>query len=187
MSGATNTANAQCLSTSAETNTFNQYIASCRKGPDVTRAANFFGNANQDFKEAYQLVKAEYDNLITTGNGTNDLATLSGTTVSQTDSRISSLTKKKDLLLAEIKAIKAQGEAADRSFMNEIVNGNPQAGPIPSLQDMSLLLFWFAWIVMLVTLVGVRWSSAGFTGAVYTFVILFLVTMVVYGILQQVA
>jgi hypothetical protein len=187
MSGATNTTNAQCLSTSAETNTFNRYIQSCRTTPDNSRVTNFFGNANQDFKSAFELAKAEYDNLITTGNGTNDLATLSGSTVAQTDSRISALTKKKDLLLAEIKAIKAQGEAADRSFMNEIVNGNPQAGPIPSLQDMALLLFWFAWLVMIVTLLGVRWSSAGFTGAVSTFIILFLVTIVVYAILQQVA
>jgi hypothetical protein len=52
---------------------------------------------------------------------------------------------------------------------------------------MSLLLFWFAWIVMMTTLVGVRWSSGGMTGALYTFVILFLVTVVLYALLQQIA
>ena len=179
--------NAMCLTGTSQSNTFQEYLTACRTNDDSSRANNFFTDVNNNFKSTFESLKAEYDNLITMGNGTNDLATLSGTTITQTDGRLSAFTKKKDLLLAEIKAVKAQGEAADRSFMNEIVNGNPQGSSVPSLQDISLLLFWFAWIVMVVVLLGVRFSSGGIKGLLVTFVVLFLVTIAMYALLLQLA
>jgi hypothetical protein len=69
------------------------------------------------------------------------------------------------------------------------MNGNPQEESIPTLQDGALMIFWFGWLVMALTLVAVRWFSpqGNWKAGAFTAILLFLVTICVYALLQQVA
>jgi hypothetical protein len=180
-----NTRDAKC--TTPNSTSFTEYLATCKQDGYDAQLNNFF--ANVQYTQSIQKEKDEFTDLIATGQGIADMAGLSQTTITDVQTRNSVLQKKKDLLDAEIKAIKAQGDAADRSFMDNVVYGNPKSGSAPSLQDLALLLFWFAWIFMAIVLVAVRWFSpnGNWTSALFTFSVLAFVTLFIYAILQQVA
>jgi hypothetical protein len=177
--------------------TLSQYVNECRPQQDNLFVNNFFnmsyadgkGGVKTAFKAQFESVRAQTDDLIRSGDGIASMSSLTGTTASSVNTRINSLQKKKDMLLAEIKATQAQAEGADRGFLDSIMNGNPQEESIPTLQDASLMIFWFGWLVMALTLIAVRWFSpeGGWRAGAFTAILLFLVTICVYALLQQVA
>ena len=186
---AVNQTNATCLPNTSQTNTFRQYITQCRTASDTARATNFFSNSIQSYKDTFQSLRAQFDDLIVLGNSVNTLTTASGQTATGVDTQISEHQKKKDKLLAEIQSLRRQSEATDKSFLEDVMHGTPQEEIAPSLQDAVLLLFWFGWTVMALTLVGIRWMSPGGTykAGLFTFAVLFLITICIYAILQKVA
>ena len=186
---ATNQQNAKCLPNTNETKAFQTYVSQCRTAQDTTRAMNFFSNSIQDYKSIFQSLRAQFDDLIVLGNNVNTLTNASGQTASGVDIQISEHQKKKDTLLAEIQHYRRQSEAADKSFLEDVMHGTPQEEVAPSLQDAVLLLFWFGWTLMVLTLVGIRWMSPGGTykAGLFTFAVLFLVTICLYAIIQKVA
>ena len=60
---------------------------------------------------------------------------------------------------------------------------------IPNLQDLTLLVFWFGWLFMIVTIVAVRWFSpgGGWKAGSFTMGLMLLVTMCVYALIVQIA
>lgn len=186
---ATNQRNATCLPNTNQTKAFQTYVSQCRTASDTARATNFFSNSIQDYKNIFQSLRAQFDDLIVLGNNVNTLTNASGQTVSGIDTQISEHQKKKDKLLAEIQHYRRQSEAADKSFLEDVMHGTPQEEVAPSLQDAVLLLFWFGWTVMIATLVGIRWMSPGgnYKAGLFTFAVLFLLTVCLYAIIQKVA
>ncbi len=190
MSLGTNTSDARCLSGTAETQTFQQYIQQCRKSQDTTRSQQFFSESKRGYKDLFQTLRAQYDDLLVTGNSLHSLVELAGATTNGANSQIDALQKRKDILIAEIKANKRVGEAADKSFLEDIMHGRqPQPEQIPTLQDGVLLLFWFGWILMMITLVVVRFLApgGGLTSGLFSIVLLVLVTITLFALLKQVA
>lgn len=120
----------------------------------------------------------------------NSLVGLAGATTDGANRQLDTLTKRKDELLAQINQYRIVGGAADKSFLEDIMHDRaPKKEVAPSLQDVTLLLFWFGWLVMAATLVAVRWLSpdGNWRSAAFTLVILLLVTVCMYAILKQVA
>jgi hypothetical protein len=190
MSLGTNQNDARCLSGTAETQTFQQYIQQCRKTQDTTRSLQFFSESKRGYKELFQTLRAQYDDILVTGNSLNALVELAGATTNGANAQLNTLQKRKDVLLAEIKGQKRAGEAADKSFLEDIMHGRqPQPETIPSLQDGVLLLFWFGWILMMITLVVVRFLApgGGVKSGLFSLVLLVLVTIALFGLLKQVA
>jgi hypothetical protein len=185
----TNTTNAQCLGSSQLAQSFTQYVQQCRTSTgDVSRTNNMFPVARA-FKNNFTDLRSQFDDMLTTGNSMSALANLSGATVSGADQQIRQLEEKKGGLLSEINKQRRISESADRTFLEDIMNGTPQQQTAPTLQDVTLLLFWFGWLTLTILLVYVRWASpgGGWKSGLFTLALLAFVTICVYALLIRVA
>jgi hypothetical protein len=184
-----NQKNATCLPNTTQTRAFQSYVSQCRTAQDTARATNFFSNAIQEYKGTFQSLRAQFDDLILLGNKVNTLTSATGQTVNGVDGQIGDLQKKKDTILAEIQLHRRSSDAADKTFLEDVMHGTPKEEVAPSMQDAVLLLFWFGWTVMIATLVGIRWMSPGgnYKAGLFTFAVLFLITICMYAIIQKVA
>jgi cell division protein FtsB len=189
MAGSTNLTNAQCTLGTSQTNTFDNYIKTCRTNNDTARANNFFNTSTANFNDSFETLRAQFDNLLISGSSVSTLADLSGATGKDANRQLDSLQKRKDTLRAEIKTLRSQVEGIDRQFLDDIMNGTPKYEVAPSLQDGTLLLFWFAWIIMSITIVAVRWLSptGGWKAGTFTLLLMLLVTICIHALLTQVA
>jgi hypothetical protein len=185
----TNQKNAICLTGTQESTSFNKYISQCRSSDDTARSTNFFSESAAVIQGQFQALRAQTDDLIRTGDSINSMMNLTGNTVKNADSRIMSLTKKKETLLQTIKDKRRIIDSADKSFLEDIMHHKPKAEFAPSLQDATLLLFWSGWIVMVFTITAIRWFSPGgtFQAGATTFLLMALVTFALYSLLVQVA
>jgi hypothetical protein len=186
---ATDTKDAMCLSGTSQTATFNDYITKCRSTNDTRMSTNFFSEAKENIKSTFESLRAQFDDLIMTGDSIDTMANLTGTTTGAVDNQILELRQKKENLLKEIKHYKRISDSANKTFLEDIYNGTPQKELAPSLQDVAMLLFWFSWIVMIFTLTAVRWFSPGGTwrAGLFTLLLLLLVSVCVYALLVRVA
>ena len=180
--------NATCLSTSAQTSQFKSYINTCTGSinqNDAAVAATFLSESINKYKDIFNSHRAQYDDLVITGN---NLAAMSGNT-GDMDSQINKLAMQKSKLQREIDANRAESGAYDQSFLEDIYNGTPEKKLAPTLQDVALLLFWFGWLIMSIVLIAVRVMSPGgsFKAGLFVFVILLLTTLCVYAIINYVA
>jgi hypothetical protein len=185
----TNAANAKCLLNTSETQNFNSYVTQCRTTSDITRANNLFTPSVAQFKDTFAGLRAEYDSLLVAGNNTSVMASLAGTTTASANDQLNELSRKKDRLLSQIKATRVEAEAADRGFMDSVMHVPEKKPWIPNLQDLTLLVFWFGWLFMVVTIVSVRWFSPGGTwmAGVFTLGLMLLVTICIYALIVQIA
>lgn len=180
--------NAKCLSGPVVTN-FNEYVRDCRTDADKSRANNFFSESKQKFKDIFRDFRAQYDDLVITGDQFSTLARLSGASAGEANTRLNALSKKKTELLAEIKSYRRISDSSDKTFLEDIMNGRPEKTITPTLQDSVLLLFWFGWLVMSITLVAVRWGSpgGGWRAGTFTLLLMLLVTLFIFALLNQIA
>lgn len=185
----TNATNAKCLLNTAETQNFNTYVSQCRTTSDITRANNLFTPSVAQFKDSFAGLRGQYDSLFLAGTNTSIMASLAGTSTTSANQQINDLSKKKDYMLAEIKAKRSQVEAADRGFMDSVMNVPDKKPWIPNLQDLTLLVFWFGWLFMVITIISVRWFSPGGTwkAGLFTLGLMAIVTLCVYALIAQVA
>jgi hypothetical protein len=185
----TNTLDATCLPGTGESTTFEQYVKRCRTAQDQQRANNFFSESIAQYKESFEQLRAQYDDLIVSGDSMNSLLSLSGGTVSAANNQINQLTKKKDMLKAEKDSIERQSQAADKSFLEEVMHGTPKPELAPGLDDIVLLLFWVSWLILGIALISVRTFSpmGGWRSALFSLTLLLLITVCLYGVLKQVA
>lgn len=180
--------NAVCLSgAQLGTLTFPQYVQQCLKDGDLTSVETNFAYLQSKFIDSYTSVKAQYDDLIITH--TNVLNLASGSNRTNLDTSIQSLTKKKTALEDTLKRYKSEAEAKNQSFLDSILQGRPQETLAPTLQDATLMLFWFGWILLGATLIFVRWLSPGgsWRSALFATILLLLATLSIYAVLQKVA
>jgi hypothetical protein len=189
MAAATNLTNAQCTLGTSQTNTFDNYIKTCRTNADTARANNFFNPSNNNFIDSFTTLRAQFDNLIISGDAVSVLADMAGSTNSDANRQLDSLQKRKDYLKTQIQNLRSETEGIDRQFLDDIMNGTPKYEVAPSLQDGTLLLFWFAWVVMLSVIVAVRWlsPSGGWKAGVFTLLLMLLVSICLHALLTQVA
>jgi hypothetical protein len=167
--------------------TFPQYVQQCLKGNDLASVETNFSYLESKFIDSYEKLKAQYDDLIITNNNVKNLSQRSG--IDTVNQSIQSLTKKKNQLEEELKRYKSEAEAKNQSFLDSILQGRPQETLAPTLQDATLMLFWFGWILLGATLIFVRWLSPGGTwrSALFATVLLLLATLSIYAVLQKVA
>lgn len=168
---------------------FNTYVSVCRTTSDTARANTFFSNSTAVYKDTFQKLRAQYDDLLVTGDATNTMADLAGTSTSQTNTELNTLAKKQDLLKAEIDSYRRKAEMADKTFLEDILHGTPKEELTPTLQDVSLLLFWTGYAILALALVAVRFGSpgGGWRAGLVAFVLMLLVTLVLYALLKQIA
>jgi hypothetical protein len=180
--------NAVCLNgTQLGALTFPQYVQQCLKDGDLTSVETNFAYLQNKFIDSYTSSKAQYDDLIITH--TNILNLASGSDRTNLDASTQSLIKKKKQLEDDLKRYKSEAEAKNQSFLDSILQGRPQETLAPTLQDATLMLFWFGWILLGATLILVRWLSpgGGWRSALFATVLLLLATLSIYAVLQKVA
>lgn len=168
---------------------FAKYVSDCRDAADTRLATQFFSNSARNIKKTFQDSRDQYTDLIVTGDNMINVANLSGNSLAGVNQRLNELSKKKDLLVAEIQKYRGLAEAADKTFLDDIMHGPPKEELTPSLQDATLMLFWIGWIFISLTLVAVRWGSpgGGWKNGLFTLAIVLLVTMCLFALLKQVA
>jgi hypothetical protein len=184
------TADATCLANSLESNTFNTYITKCRTQADNTRSTHFFSESLNEIKDSFAQQRSHFDNLIHTGNSLHTLGSLSQNTKGGVDTRIRDLTEETKTLNTKLQKYRTISSSSDKSFLEDIMNGKtPQKELTPSLQDVTLLLFWFGWTFIIITLTAVRWFSPQGTWkeGLSTLFLLLLITFCLYSILVYIA
>lgn len=186
---ALNTTNAICTSGQQEGSVFNTYISQCRTQTDTNRAQQFFTSSKEKLVNSFEELNAQFNELITAGNSMNDLMGSTIGTAQDLNKRINELTKKRDILQSEIKHYRGLSESSDKSFLEDIMHRKPKEELAPSLQDATLLLFSFGWLVLMFTLVYIRIFSpeGSLRAGGFTFVLLLLVTILVYGLIKNLA
>ena len=178
-----------CLGGTNETKAFQSYLGKCRTNADTTRATNFFSESLQSIKDTFHSLRAQGDDLLILGESVMSVASLSGNSLDAVNTRIRGLYNEKKELQEERDRYQHHSKISDKSFLEDVLNGTPQAKTAPSLQDVTLLLFWFGWIVIVFTLTAVRWFSPGgsWKAGVFTLLLLILVTACLYSLLIQIA
>jgi len=123
------------------------------------------------------------------GDAIMTVSNLSGNSLEGVDSRITDLQNKKKELQKTIDTHRRQTNSTDKTFLEDVMNGTPQKQTAPTLQDATLLLFWFGWIVIVITLISVRWFSPGgsWQAGLITLLLLVLVSACLYSLLVQIA
>ena len=188
----TTTPNALCANGAQYQTNFNQYVTQCRDTADTRLADQFFSNSKAQYKSIFETLRAQSTDFLLTGDNIMTVSSLSGNSGATVNSRLDELTKKKDIITADIRKYRSLAEAADKTFLDDIMHGPPKKELAPSLQDASLLLFCVGWLFITLTLVAVRWGSyrnggGGWKNGLFTLAVMLLVTMCLYALLKQVA
>ena len=185
----TSTPNALCANGAQYQTNFNNYVTQCRSADDTRVANQFFSNSKVNYKSIFETLRAQCTDFILTANNLMSVSSLSGNSTTGVNSRLNELSKKKDLLTTEIQNYRSIAEAADKTFLDDILHGPPKKELAPSLQDASLLLFWLGWLFITITLVAVRLGSpgGGWKNGLFALAVMLLVTICLYALLKQVA
>jgi hypothetical protein len=185
----TNNQNATCLNGTGETQSFQQYISKCRSAKDTQRANNFFSSSIEEYKSIFEGLRAQFDDLIITGDSMSSLVNLAGATTIKANGQIDALSKRKDVLKSEIHHYRQKEQTSDKNFLEDIMHKTPKKEITSTLQDAVLLLFWFGWIVLCSILIIVRYTSPGgsITSAAFSFVLVLMVTVCIFALLNAVA
>jgi len=174
---------AQCLPNSAESTQFLNYINSCRTQQDTTIATTFLSQSIEKYIGLFDTHRAHYNDLMITADSLNsNIGNSNGLNI-----EMDTMAKQKAKLKHEIERYRTDSKSSDKTFLEDIYNKTSKKEFAPSLQDLALLLFWFSWLVISITLIVVRWSTGGWKAGLFSAVILLLVTVCVFAILVQVA
>jgi hypothetical protein len=184
------TENATCLNGQNVGNmTFETYVNTCLKDGDRTKLNTLFNEFGDKIGLTYNAAWREFSALMATYDGINTFKTNTNSTTTDADATLVTLNKKKEELKEELKRYRSEAEAKNQSFLDSILQGTPKETLTPTLQDATLLLFWFGWILLGVTLIFVRWFSpgGGWKSGLFATLLLLLVTLCLYAVLQKVA
>jgi hypothetical protein len=181
----TDRGSATCLPNSTESQQFQQYLQKCRTSQDTRIANTFLSSTIEKYITLFDSYRAQFTDLII---NTDNLYALTSNTSSLNDEH-TALQKQKDKLKDQITYYRRNAGASDKTFLEDIYKETPQKQLSPSLQDAILLLFWFGWLVMSITLIFVRWTSpgGGWKAGLFVTMVLVLVTLCIFAILVQVA
>ena len=183
------TPDGRCVTGTDIPNNFQTYMDVCRSKDVKDVSSNFFEQSTRTIQEQFITVRAQSLDLITTGDSVDAVMNLSGNSGSEVKKRIDTLGKQNRELLQSIDEKRRIADSADKSFIEDIMHKTPRKELAPSIQDGVLLLFWFGWVTMMVTLVVIRWFSPGGTwkAGLFTFLLLTILTICVYGLLLRIA
>ncbi len=185
--------NAICMSTTniVQDKKLDQIINDCLNstGDSATKVNTIFKSLESQFIDAWVQSREVFNKLSYTYDGIKNLKQNTNSTITDADATITTLTKKKERLSEELKRYRSEAEAKNQSFLDSILQGTPKETLTPTLQDATLLLFWFGWILLGVTLIFVRWMSpgGGWKSGLFATLLLLLVTLCLYAVLQKVA
>lgn len=181
----TATTDAKCTNNSIETTQFKSYINSCRTPEDLRRATTFIGNTIEKYVTLFDSYRSQFTDLMISADGLNN----SMGNADSINQQISGLQETKNKLKKEIEEYRVLSNNSDKTFLEDIYYGTPKKLLAPTVQDITLLIFWFSWLIMSIVLIIVRTVSegGGWKSGLFSFVILLLVTVCIFAILQQVA
>ena len=119
----------------------------------------------------------------------SSLVNLAGATTSKANGQIDALSKRKEILKSKIHHYRQKEQTSDKNFLEDIMHKTPKKEVTSTLQDITLLLFWFGWIILCSILIIVRYASPGgsVTSAAFSFVLVLMVTICIYALLNAVA
>ncbi len=182
-----NQRDATCLPGTQDSATFKNFIEKCRLEKDTQTANTFLSSTLEKYNGVFSKYRDQFTDLIFTADQLAD--SMTGASMHNVVEQIKAYHNKKTQLKSEIDHYRNVSNSAEKTFLEDIYKGNPKPEVAPSLQDIALLTFWFAWLVMSLTLIAVRWFSPGgnLLSAFFTFALLFFVTLAVYGVMIQVA
>jgi hypothetical protein len=174
---------AQCLPNSSESKQFQNYINACRTSKDTSIATTFMSQTVDKYIGIFESQRAHYNDLMISAD---NLSSASGSSKALLN-ELNGMAKQKEKLKHEIEHYRTESKSADKMFLEDIYNKTSKKEFAPSLQDVALLLFWFGWLLISITLIVVRWSTGGWQAGLFSAVILLLVTVCLFAILVQVA
>lgn len=166
---------------------FQQYIQQCASSNDISRLNNIIDPA--DYIESIERLSALTDDLIISNEGIQTTYASAGMNAGGLDARIRGLETEIDTLQNTKKSIQSETEAADRTFLDTITNEQPSAEGFPTLQDISIGIFVFGWLILGLSLITVRTigPSGSFKGGALVFILFLFVTALMYALLKIIA
>lgn len=188
-------ANVACTNPNEVRNQIQRIAGACNDAAAKTRVDQFFiessdptnSPANQ-FKQIFAQLRAQADDLLRMGDAQASVANLAGNSLGGIAKEYKQLEKRKATLIADVEANQRQSEAANKSFLEDIMHTTPTGEPFPSLQDVALYIFAIGWGLLVFVLVAVRTFSPTGTwrAGLVTFVFLVVVTGTLYSILYMI-
>jgi hypothetical protein len=176
--------NAKCVNPDEQAK-FRSFLDTCI--PQLP-GGQVFQNAYDRYVGLFETLRGQATDLLQTGDRISVFADTGASTTAAANERLNALTRSRDTLRAEKNKFRRQAETADKAFLEDIMHGNPKGSPAMTLQDATLLLFFFSWLVMTIVLVSVRYGSPGgsLTSAGLTVLLLLFATSVMYGLIRTV-
>ena len=166
---------------------FREYIRQCTSLNDESRLNNLVDTAV--YSDTIQNLRDVTNDLIISVDNIQNMHAKTGTTVSQLDREINSLMQTVDTLNSKKKTIETETQANDRSFLDHVISDVPTNESFPTLQDISIALFLFGWLVLGLSLLTIRTigPSGSFRGGALVLLLFLFVTFLLYAILKVVA
>jgi hypothetical protein len=143
-----------------------------------------------EVKRNIQNFKENINQLSLIGNNLNNGKPANlDTAIAGADARLASLQKETKDLDVKIATTKQKVNSLNKDFLENIYSGNPEASSVPTLQDLTLLVFWFGWIMLVGALFTIRVLSPGadWKIIIITFSLLLFATIILYSMLRQFA
>lgn len=166
---------------------FEAIVRDCSSFDDVQQRNLFLNTFQDSYNSLIENLKTQITNMLfVTGNGASGNSSVA-TTMNTTKT---GLEKEKARLEAQKKALEEEVEATERNFLDSIYNKEePGKNDMLTLQDVALAVFALGWLLMGLTLIYLRavGPTGSFRGAMIVLVVFLFVTILMYGILQQLA
>lgn len=178
----------QCVRNGALNTALPNFNSVCASNDgDISRQNNFLSNFTGDFGGQKSLLNDNFTNLMATANSLNDYS--GGRTLTEDiTQRKAQLTKQKQTLQKELQSYQDKAQVEDRDFLDSIMhNGPPQEEMFPTLQDVGIGIFLIGWLLVGLLLIYIQKLNVGWKGAFMVFLLYFVATILVYGIVQYLA
>ncbi len=162
-------------------------VNQCNDGAANGRIEQFFLPSAQSFKDTFATLRAQADDLLRMGDSQAALANLTGNSIRGVNQEYKQLEKRKQTLIADVEAHQRQSDAANKSFLEDIMHNTPTGEPFPTLQDVALYIFAVGWGLLILILVAVRTFSPTGTwrAGLVVFILMTVVTGVVYSMIYM--
>jgi len=173
-----------CLTPS--TTPYSTYIANCMNIADTQNMNNLI--TKQDFQDLLSVQEALATDTITKLQNIKNQSGQDSQNVQNINNTVRSISQQVTDIENEITDKKNKIEAMSQDFMESLASSPKKVNTFGNIQDIALAAFFISFILLIFTLSFIQYSRPGGSAlvALYTFIALVILFIVIYAILQQV-
>jgi hypothetical protein len=170
--------------------TFTQFVSQCLSDKDIVRTSTVI--PGQDLKNLFIDQRAEASSLLQNLQSISDLKGQANLTSPDLNKQKNELDNTIQELTDKIQDVENQIEVANQTFIEKATNTPKSSQFLGNLQDISLGVFFLSLIILAIILAIIQFIKSnslyeGLAAAFYTLAIFFIIIIVVYALLTEIA